>query len=189
MANEDAHGLGRLLAAARQGDPAALDQLVGRLRALCKALARSWFGHELARQQADSDVAQEAALQVSRQFAAFRGESVPELLAWVRRIAHGSAVDWLRRHRLALPTADGQEPAASWPGPAEQAEQAEEVVRVSAALERLPLRRREVLQLRLIDRLPYATVAQRLGASEGATRVLYVRALEELRQLLEEDEA
>jgi RNA polymerase sigma factor (sigma-70 family) len=188
MSKEDAHDLASLLAAARDGDRAALERLVGQLRAFCKVLARSWLGHDLSLRQADSDVAQDAVLAIWKQFPAFRGQTAAELIAWVRRIAHGSAVDWKRRHGLPTSHPAGEPPAPA-PPPLEQVEHAEEVMRVFAALERMPARRRQVVELRLIDRLPHAKIAERLGASEAATRVLFFRALDQLRGLLEEGRA
>ncbi len=186
MATEDAHNLAALLAAARQGDAAAFDRLVGRLRAYCKALARTWLGPDLSQRQADSDVAQNAAVSICQQFPAFRGATAGELVAWVRRIAHGAAVDWRRKNGLPLSRPGASEPTAPQPPP-EQLLHAEEVMRVLAALEGMPERRRQVVEMRLIDRLPHAKIAERLGASEAATRVLFYRALEQLRGLLEED--
>ncbi len=58
-----------------------------------------------------------------------------------------------------------------------------------AVLEAMPERRRQVVELHLIDRLSHAQIAERLGASEGATRVLFFRALEQLRGLLEDDQS
>ena len=57
---------------------------------------------------------------------------------------------------------------------------------VLAALEGMPERRRQVVEMRLIDRLPHAKIAERLGASEAATRVLFYRAWGSSR-IVEED--
>ncbi len=186
MPKEDAHHLAALLAAARQGDAAAFERLIGQLRAYCKALARSWLGHDLAQRQADSDVAQEAVALICRQFPGFQGTTAAALVAWVRRITHGAAVDWKRKNGLPLSRPGGSAPTAPRTPP-DQLHHAEEILRVFAALEAMPERRRQVVELHLIDRLSHAQIAERLGASEAATRVLFFRALEQLRGLLEDD--
>jgi DNA-directed RNA polymerase specialized sigma24 family protein len=40
----------------------------------------------------------------------------------------------------------------------------------------------QVLLLRLMDDLPYALVAERLGRTEGAVRILFTRAVRRLRE-------
>ena len=61
------------------------------------------------------------------------------------------------------------------------------MLRVRKALDGLIESYREVLRLRLLEGLPHAEVAARIQKSEGATRVLYCRALAALREELEDD--
>ena len=185
MAQEDAHNLAALLAAAQRGDAAGVRAAGRPIAGLLQGVGASWLGYDLSLRQADSDVAQDAAVHICQQFAAFRGRTAAELVAWVRRIAHGAAVDWKRKQGLPLSRPGGSEPAAP-PLPSDQLERAEEVMRVFTALEAMPERRRQVVEMRLIDHLSHAKIAQRLGASEAATRVLFYRALEQLAGLLKE---
>jgi RNA polymerase sigma-70 factor (ECF subfamily) len=56
---------------------------------------------------------------------------------------------------------------------------------VAAALEQLPANQREAVRLRIAQDLPYPTVAERLGCSEGAARVRVSRGLTALADLLD----
>ncbi len=55
-------------------------------------------------------------------------------------------------------------------------------------LARLPADYREVIVLRNLEGLAFAEVARRMGRTPGAVRVLWVRAVDQLRQLLEQEE-
>ncbi len=52
----------------------------------------------------------------------------------------------------------------------------------------LPIEQRQVIVMRFMDDLPYSTVAQVLGKSVGAVRVIQFRALSNLRNMLRDDE-
>ena len=55
-------------------------------------------------------------------------------------------------------------------------------------LARLSADYREVIVLRNLQGLPFAEVAHRMGRSAGAVRVLWVRAVDQLRQHLEAED-
>lgn len=57
---------------------------------------------------------------------------------------------------------------------------------LNGALAALPHGQQQAVQLRVVDQLPYAEVARRLGCSEGAARVRVSRALTRLAETLEE---
>lgn len=52
----------------------------------------------------------------------------------------------------------------------------------------LPMEQRQVIVMRFLDDLPYATVAEVLGKSVGAVRVIQFRALANLRNILRDEE-
>jgi RNA polymerase sigma-70 factor (ECF subfamily) len=125
-------------------------------------------------------------VRIEAHWADLRGQTVPQLLAWARTIAHNVAVDRVRRlgnvaagEELGDVVACGLEPLELLAG-------VEEAVRVAAALEQLPPPRREVIVARLFDGLPFEAVAERMGRRCGAVRVLFKRAVEQLRQILRE---
>src|SRR5262245_31258311 len=99
MSQPDPYGLGPLFERSRNGEAAARGNLFEQLRSYLKALVRSWLGPELARRLDESSIAQESLLRIEKGWGGFRGQSVPELLGWARRIAFNVAAD--RRRRLA----------------------------------------------------------------------------------------
>jgi RNA polymerase sigma-70 factor (ECF subfamily) len=58
-------------------------------------------------------------------------------------------------------------------------------LRLHQALEQLPEENRTALRLRYVDGLATKEIAQRLGKSDGAVRVLLTRTLARLEQLLD----
>jgi RNA polymerase sigma-70 factor (ECF subfamily) len=62
-------------------------------------------------------------------------------------------------------------------------------IRLSAALEKLPREQREALHLRYVDGLPSKDIAERLGKSDGAVRVMLTRSLARLQQMLGVDDS
>lgn len=65
--------------------------------------------------------------------------------------------------------------------PSNRAIRDEQQLQLAAALERLPDDYRVVIILRHIEDLPYSEIARRMKRSEGAVRMLWVRALAQLR--------
>lgn len=62
-------------------------------------------------------------------------------------------------------------------------------IRLLAALEALPADQREALRLRYVEGLPSKEIADRLGKSDGAVRVMLTRSLAKLQTLLGPDAA
>jgi len=57
-------------------------------------------------------------------------------------------------------------------------------IRLLAALEQLPQEQREALRLRYVDGLPSKQIAEQMGKTDGAVRVMLTRSLAKLQQLL-----
>jgi RNA polymerase sigma-70 factor (ECF subfamily) len=64
----------------------------------------------------------------------------------------------------------------------------EEAVELADRLAQLPASYREVLVLRNLQGLPFDEVAERIGRSVGATRMLWLRAIEKLRAIYRAEE-
>jgi RNA polymerase sigma-70 factor (ECF subfamily) len=183
------------LAQARLGDRQALGQLLESFRPYVRYLVRALGGERLQPRLGESDLIQDALLEAHRDFGQFRGGTVAELTAWLRRIVLRSAGRALRDHLEAGKRALGcEEPAANLDGradpgssPSAQAMRHEQAARMAEALARLPDDMQQVLLGRHMDGLSYAVLAERLGRSEGAVRVLYTRALRRLREECREE--
>jgi RNA polymerase sigma-70 factor (ECF subfamily) len=174
---------------ARRGDAGALGELLESYRPYLSVLARALHQQRLQARVDDSDLVQDALLEAHRNFAGFRGSTLEELTAWLRQIVVRAAVRRTRDHLTAgkrnatreQPLGARSDLPQAGSSPSDQAIRHEEAARVAAALGRLPDDMREVLLGRHLEGDSYAALAERLGRSEGAVRVLYTRALRRLR--------
>jgi RNA polymerase sigma factor (sigma-70 family) len=110
--------------------------------------------------------------------------------AWVHGIAHNLLLVYLReqrvetvaRRRLSIPlgpyTGEIDDVDRRLVAEARRAE-------LVAALETLPDKQREAVELRVLEQLPYEEIGSRLGCSTGAARVRVTRALRALHSHLE----
>jgi RNA polymerase sigma-70 factor (ECF subfamily) len=191
----------QLLAAARAGDNQALGALVNGYRNYLQLLARVQVDRQLRRRLSASDLVQETLTRACRGFREFRGVSEQELLAWLRTIMVHSLRKAVEREIkaykrtvwrevplhvavAAMENSSAQLDQAllcSLAIPAEQAETREMVAVVADRLAQLPEQYREIIILRNLEGLRFDEVAQRLGKSVGAARVMWVRALNQLR--------
>jgi len=184
----------RALDRARQGDVHALGELLDSFRPYVRFLGRAAGHRRLQARVDDSDLVQDALLEAHKQFGRFRGSTVAELTAWLRRIVLRTAAHVRRSHleagkrtldreQTADDLADLADPDST---PSAQAIRDEQAARMAAAVDRLPQEMQQVFLGRHLEQQPYAVLAERLGKSEGAVRVLYVRALARLRQECQE---
>lgn len=189
-----------LLLAARGGDAAAAGSLLERYRGYLRLIADAQIEKALANRADASDLVQETFLDAHRDMAGFRGKTEPELLAWLRKILNRNVVDQIRHHGAqrrdwrregSLETMLERSSAAIHDAlgrgvdtPGVQAVRQERAVTFAEALQKLKPEYREVIVLRNLLGLTHPQVAERLGRSEGAVRMLWTRALESLRHAL-----
>ena len=169
-----------LVAAARDGDRAAFDEVVRLTYADTYTLAYRLVGdHDDAR-----DVAQETYLRAFRGIKGFRGDA--QITTWLYRITANCAATHLgrrRRHRHDELLDDGPYVETHPRGdPQAQADAAALRGRLTAALEQLPPRLRAVVVLRDIYDLPHEAIAAELGISVSAAKVRLHRARRRLRE-------
>ena len=113
-------------------------------------------------------------------------QSIPtgivNLRAWLLRLAHHQAVDWLRRHRVRRRAEEEMPPEvfASQDDP----DQAEFAKRLEKALALLPMEQRSVAQLKLWDGLTFEEIAEVQGIPLNTAASRYRYALEKLRSEL-----
>ena len=179
---------------ARQGDGQACGELLQSFQPYVRVIARAFQNNQVQARIDDSDLVQDALMEAHRCFADFRGTTVAEFAAWLRQIVLFTAGRTIRGHLAAGKRAVGREQsvgsdamaalaASSGSSPSAQAMRHEEAARIAEALERLPDEMKQVLLARHMDNLSHAAIAERMGKSEGAVRVLYTRALRRLREL------
>lgn len=110
---------------------------------------------------------------------------------WLYGIARNQVRSWLRRSRVS----DRHRRRFGWEPVIISDEEAERVAELAdlpalredlrAAMASLPAGAVRAVELRVVDELPYAEVAARLGCSEGAARVRVSRGLTALAERLE----
>ncbi len=193
----------RLIEDARRRRPEALDRLLESYRSYLLLLARMGLDAALQRKADPSDLVQETLLKAHQGFRQFRGRTEPELAAWLRQILARTLVDLARSFREAearqlarersleglldqSSQAMGRLLAAEGNSPSASAERRELGVVLAAALEELSADHREVIVLRSLEERDWEDVARHMGRSPGAVRLLWTRALKQLRPLIEE---
>jgi RNA polymerase sigma-70 factor (ECF subfamily) len=173
-----------------------------RYEAWLRLLARNEIDSRFAGKFDPSDAVQQTLLAAWQGWDQFRGNEEPQRLAWLRQIlAHQLA--HLARHyagtqkrdlarevsidqtlcqsaqRLDALLAPGEE------SPSGIAAASEQRLKLAEALESLPADYRQVIVLRNLEDLPHDEVARRMNRTEGAVRMLWVRALAALRDAMQ----
>ena len=169
-----------LIAAARDGDREAFDDLVRATYADTYTLAYRLTGNE----EDARDVSQEAYLRAYRAIDRFRGDA--QFSTWMYRITANCAATYLgRRSRHRHDVLDDTVPVAdprTDHDPQLRADASDLRNRLARALEDLPPRLRAVVVLRDIYDLPHESIAAELGISESAAKVRLHRARNKLRE-------
>jgi RNA polymerase sigma-70 factor (ECF subfamily) len=179
---------------ARQGDAQALGTLLESYRPYVRVMVRAFEDRRLQARLGESDLIQDALLEAHRSFAAFQGTTVAELAAWLRQVVLRAAGHTRREHLATArrdagreqPTETLDEVADPGSTPSDHAIRHEQAAQIAAALARLPEDMQHVLLGRHMDGLSHAAIAEQLGRTPAAVRVLYVRALRRLRELCQE---
>lgn len=187
-----------LLRSAQAGEKEAREELFARYRPRVLAIARSRLGQNLRRALDSQDLVQEALVEAARDLDRFEWRGESSLIRWMARLlehratAQADRLGALKRDRKREISLDGTGSGSMGPGraassldPLELAERGEMEERVRQALDRLAERQREVILLRDYAGCSWEEVAQELElASPDAARMLHVRAVAKLGQLL-----
>jgi len=191
----------RLLHGARQAPENRLGRLLELYRNYLRLLAESQLDRKLRTRLSPSDLVQETMLEAHRDFAQFRGVSESEFLGWLRQILVNNMSRQIEFHVLAgkrdirreisldrLRGALGRSTAqlgVFLPGredaPSAIVERRERAVILADIMSQLPTDHRQVLMLRNLQGLPFQDVAERMGRSVPAAKMLWVRAIKSLR--------
>ncbi len=127
------------------------------------------------------DLLQELFIKLGRQ-------SIPpgvvNLRAWLLRLAHHHAIDWLRRHHVRRRAEEAAHTQLETFAAHEDPDQAELASRLSRALALLPPEQQTVAQLKLWDGLTFEEIAEVQGIPLNTAASRYRYALEKLRSEL-----
>jgi RNA polymerase sigma-70 factor (ECF subfamily) len=149
-----------------------------------------------------SDLVQETLLKATQNLEQFRGGTEAELVKWLQEILQNALADAMRRARaqkrdvaqeeaLAVVVNDSSARLRNWlaapdSSPSQRAEREEQLLRIAAALARLPEDQRDVVILRDSLDTPIRAIAEQLGRTEKAVAGLLLRGRRKLRELLQE---
>jgi RNA polymerase sigma-70 factor (ECF subfamily) len=195
-----------LLTDARAGCDASLGRLLECYTNYLKLLATTQIDEKLRARCSPSDIVQETFYEAHRDFRQFRGGSEAEFLAWLRQILAHNLARVVEAHVLTAKrdvrreiSLNGLKAAVDrsaarlesvlvdrGTSPSSNVHRREYAVLLADRLAELPPDYREVLVLRHFDDLPFDEVAQRMDRSSGAVRMLWLRAIGRLRELLTE---
>jgi RNA polymerase sigma-70 factor (ECF subfamily) len=170
-----------------------------------KLLATTQIDEKLRARFSPSDVVQETLLEAHRDFHQFRGQSGTEFLAWLRQILVHNLMRLVEQHVLtekrdvrreisldrvaaALERSTARLEAVfvdQGASPSSDVQRREYTIVLADCLVELPEDYRDVLVLRHLKGLPFSEVAGQMDRSEGAVRMLWLRAVERLREMLE----
>jgi RNA polymerase sigma-70 factor (ECF subfamily) len=190
----------------KQKDVAALAQYLVEIRRPLLAFIERQLGAGLRRKIEVDDVFQEVSVEAVRALgeADFANR---EPFSWLCQIAERRIVDAHRHYfgaqkrdakrevALGSPGGDSQHAAvidllvASLTSPTQALSRKGREARLYEALGSLPPDQREALRLRYVEGLSSKDIADRLGKSDGAVRVMLTRSLERLQRILGPDDA
>lgn len=163
-----------LIARLRSGDRMAFQLAVRPLLGTLLNLARRWTQDP----HIAEDLLQETLTQAFTSIHTYRGDS--SLRTWLFRIQARLAqrpTRWHRGdHRSAQTTDDLQIPDHLACDPDQQTRERELAERLAEAMERLTQRQRTALHLRAVEGLDYRTIAEILGCTAAASRMLVLAA-------------
>jgi len=169
-----------------------------------RLLARVQIGSRLQAKMDASDAAQQAILQAHEARSRFRGTTESEKLAWLRAILANVLAAAARRFETRARDVGRERSleaelelsssrlecllAADQTSPSQRAVRCEELLRLGAALARLPEDQRRVVELHYLMGLPVTEVAEQMARTRPAVVGLLFRGLKKLRELLQECE-
>jgi RNA polymerase sigma-70 factor (ECF subfamily) len=193
-----------IVARLRAGDSNALAEFINSRRPQLMAFIDRRLGAALRRKVEPDDLFQEVSTEAVR---SLREIDLTERdpFNWLCQVAERRIIDSHRRffgsqkrdagREVSLNAGGGGSTSTSRPGlinllvasmtSASQAfSRDQKQMRLLAALEKLPEEHREALRLRYIDGLPSKEIAEKLGKTDGAVRVMLTRSLAKLQQIL-----
>jgi RNA polymerase sigma-70 factor (ECF subfamily) len=109
------------------------------------------------------------------------------LQGWLYRVAHNLAMDWFRRQSRGPTVTLDEELVADSDLPATLVEKRMDQQQLRLAIGRLTSDQQRVILLRFGEGFKVAEVADLMGKSQGAVKILQHRAVARLRKLLERE--
>ncbi|MFK8113352.1 MAG: sigma-70 family RNA polymerase sigma factor [Rubripirellula sp.] len=176
---------------------------IGPLRPWLLRIAKQEIPVDLRGKVDPSDLVQQTLLDAWRADAGFQGQTHGQRLAWLRVILRRVVLQQ-RRGMLAVKRGEGNEKVFAdainrtslrieelavgrEPAPEEKVADAELALLVAQAIDKLSEDYRRVIELRHFQQESHASIAAKLNRSPAASRMLWVRALVELKRIVTEN--
>jgi RNA polymerase sigma-70 factor (ECF subfamily) len=167
-----------------------------------KLLVRTHLNAKLRTRCSASDIVQESYFEAHRDFAQFQGQTAAEFLAWLRKLLVHNIATQVEKHILSAKRdvrrevrLDGMQAALERSAarlesvlvdqassPSSRTERQELLVELANHLAELAPDYREVLILRHCEGLAFKDIAEQMGRSAGAVRMLWLRAIGQIRE-------
>src|SRR5262245_31118903 len=193
----------RLIRRAAAGEEASLRELFSRYRDRLKRMVHLRLSRRLQGRLDDSDVLQEAYVDICQKLAEYAKEPKLPFYLWLRHLTGLKLAELHRKHlgtqlrdadrevslhRGGLPQADSVSLAAQLLGkkttPSQASIKAELRIHVQEALNSMDPIDREVLALKHFEQLSTSEIAEVLGLSKAGAGSRYLRAIKRLREIL-----
>jgi RNA polymerase sigma-70 factor (ECF subfamily) len=190
---------------AAAGDVPALERLLQEYRPRLRRIVGFRLDPRARGRIDESDVIQEAYVEVTRRFAEYVRDRKMSLFVWIRFITHQKLLE-LHRHHLGAQVRDARREVSLYHGPAPEATSAclaaqllgqsvspsqaaadaEMKLQLQAALNTMDPLDREVLALRHFEHLENTETAEVLNITPSGASSRYLRALKRLKQILDD---
>lgn len=193
-----------LIQAAREGDGAALGELLDSYRRYMVFLARTGIQNHMQAKADPSDIAQEVFLAAHGNIKQFSGQTADEFAGWLRGILSNILAMHVRKFLGTAkrdPRLEQQlnqsfasatnflqaQVAGNMTSPSQHVARNEAFLQLAEALENLSDDYRQVIVLRHVEGLPFAEVAKAMGRSVDSVEKLWVRSLAKLKTTMGEE--
>jgi RNA polymerase sigma-70 factor (ECF subfamily) len=191
---------GALMAEAREGSRESLGRMLEACRTYLMLVASEELQSDLRAKLGPSDIVQETFVTAQLAFPRFTGDTMEELLAWLRQILLNKIAEVRRRYYRSQSRALAREANNSigmdadqmameqvghGPTPHGKLVSIEAAEQISLAIIQLSPDYQQVIRLRNWQMLPFEEIGLAMSRSPGAARALWMRALQQLAKLLE----
>ncbi len=195
-----------LLAKAAEGDRQSLEFLLAGYSGYLNVLSRGQLAKEIRHRVSPSDVVQDTLLEAHRDFHRFRGTDIDAFTAWLRKVLVNNIASAVETHLVAAKRSIRREQSLNQlsasvershsrfsemqispnRSPASELDHQQSLLDLAAAIERLRDDYRTVITMRHLDGDSFTEIASHMKRSTGAIRMLWLRAIEQLRKTLEQ---
>ena len=181
MPEEKSPNIDNLVEMAQKGDKEAFAQIYDEL---VKPVYR--YIYYKVEDSIAEDLTEDTFFKVWQNLSKYKKETHP-FASWVFRIAHNLVIDHYRKNHITEEIDEAYADTKEIADPRQQADIKLTNVRLRKVIRRLPDNYQQVVILKYINELDNREIADTIGKSEAAVRIIQFRALEKLRSLLSDE--